>query len=178
LRITSIKSARDAGAFLDYLTSWPGSNGLFVQNLTDSSRISAASPIIIAPNQKAGFSFFFDLSSVQGDSIIMDTLYVETNDFHNPLLKIPFTIEYNDLPTLTVYQIHNATSTAQTTSRIAPFFPIYSSLVFAFSEPVDTRNIQDKIKIYSYPDSTARGTAGISPIESAPHPPLKLSARL
>jgi hypothetical protein len=103
-----------------------------------------------------------------GDQVIRDTLYITTSDFLSPVIKVPFVVRWDDLPSVKLLSMPSIlNSPASSLVPLTKFFPVNSSLVFVFSEPVSTANMTSSIKIYSRLDSATRGVAGITPIESA-----------
>lgn len=162
LLLSSAKTGKDDGAWLDYQILW-GSLAP-VQEQTQTNSLSA--PIRIAPNEKLSIRLSFDVSAMSGDRTIVDTLYLGTSDFLSPQVMIPFRIRWDDLPTLRIYSRSSLTGQSQAITAWTDYFPAYSSLIFVFSEPILHSSIGHDLQVYSRLDSSARGVAGISPIES------------
>ncbi|HSQ43023.1 MAG TPA: hypothetical protein VLM37_12155, partial [Fibrobacteraceae bacterium] len=160
LQVLSVRTGNDDGDWLDYQIL---ANSLsVVQDNTDVSRITT--PITVAAGEELPVRLSFDVSSMSGDQTVHDTLYLTTSDFLTPSLKVPFTVRWDDLPSVQVFS-----QLQDDTSRVAltPYFAVNSSLVFAFSEPVRTASLPSYLKIYSRLDSIARGVNGITTLESA-----------
>lgn len=162
LLLSSAKTGKEDGAWLDYQILWGGLAP--VQEQTQTNSLSA--PIRISPNEKLSIRLSFDVSAMSGDQTIVDTLYLGTSDFLSPQVMIPFRVRWDDLPTMRILSRSSLTGQSQTLTNWVDYFPAYSSLVFVFSEPILHSSIGQDLQVYSRLDSTARGVAGISPIES------------
>jgi len=165
LRIEGMATDLEDELWFNYLAFWSGNQSLLIESNTDSSRISASNAIVLTNSEEIEFKLIFDISSMSGDSVLLDSLRIFTNDFFYPELTLPLRLEYNDLPEISVFTIPNHPGTYTPSDSIVPLFPFYSSLVFAFSEPVDSTNITNHIQVYSYYDSLARGITGVTPID-------------
>lgn len=164
LRISDIKTSRDQSNWLRYVLTWRDSNetpqALEVGATTDSSPIDMSSIISIPKGGKLAFNFIVDVSNIRGDSIILDTLVLKTNDFFNHSLRIPIRIVYNDLPVMTLTRItNNPEDTSIIANELPKMIPQNSSFAFAFSEPVVKSDVLQYIQVYSHRDSIARGEA-------------------
>jgi len=163
LSVVSAHTMQDDGAWLDYQLI-QGSLAP-IQDHTQTNQITT--PIHIAPNTELPIRLSFDVSKMTGDHIIHDTLVIGTNDYLSTQMRIPFVIRWEDLPTVRVFTRPHTTSSSIAPTRLAPYFPANSDLLFVFSEPILTANLPTKLKIYSKLDSADRGVKGITPIESA-----------
>jgi|GEM_PF-5613980 len=163
LDILSVHTGQDQGAWLDYQLVW--GNMPPVQDNTQLSRITA--PISIPSGGEIPIRFSVDVSNMRGDRMIFDTLYIATSDVLSPLIKIPFAVRWDDLPQMTIMTRPSTGNTAVPPIPLAPYFETNHSLLFVFSEPVQSSGIATGLKVYSRLDSLARKVPGITPMESA-----------
>lgn len=164
LAIRTIHTSRNQGSWLDYQVLWSN-----LSPVTDSTQINPlAKPLEIPPSGILSIRLDIDVSRERGDNRILDTLVLVSSDFLNSAISIPLRVEWDDLPTLNIFTRSSLGNPPPgTLTEAEDFFPIASTLVFAFSEPVRTTNLVNYLKVYSRLDSTARGIAGITPMESA-----------
>jgi hypothetical protein len=117
---------------------------------------SGARTISLAPGAFLDLSFHFFSDSLRGDSVLSDTLLVQTNDFANPVLKIPFSITYRDLPvaTLSVPGSPRAgPEGAYNAAGLPRLVPARSSIAVSFSETVRILRPETSFRVYSLLDS-------------------------
>lgn len=169
LQISSVATGADDGKWLSVGLAWikPGNlhDTLALGSHTDANPVSGGSPVTVAPGARLAFTFAFSSDSLRGDSVLSDTLYVATNDFANPVLKIPFKIVYNDLPVLRISNLGASAGPAggYNDKGLPKLLPPRSSLSFAFSEPVKILNPSALVRVYSKLDSIKNPT-GYQPI--------------
>lgn len=164
LNIRSIHTSRNEGSWLDYQVLWSN-----LSPVTDSTQISPLKKSLeIPPSGILSIRIDVDVSKEVGDKIIKDTLYLYSSDFLNSDIMIPLHVQWDDLPTLSIFTKSSlGNPPPPQLSEITDFFPIASSLVFAFSEPIQIKQIANYLKVYSRLDSTARDIPGITQMESA-----------
>lgn len=155
-------TGEDQAIWLDYKLDWVDTTGTvsssFVENRTDSSRITPSAAITLKQFEDLTITFDVNVANLVGDSIIQDTLYLETNDWFNPILKLPLRLEYNDYPKVTVfYEPFDDRDTVYTIDSLVQNIPLNGRLKFAFTEPVVESDIHQYIKVFSVPDNVSRG---------------------
>lgn len=161
LQILSASTGGNDGKWLDLKFKWesPGTplkkDSLSITGRTDSNSIKPGSPITVAPGAKMTMTFKVTSDSLRGDSVLVDTLVLRTNDLSKPMIRIPIRIAYNDLPVLRISNRGGATAApgGYNDAGLPTFLPVRTSLVFAFSEPVRIPDPASRIRIYSYLDS-------------------------
>lgn len=164
LLIYSVRTSRNQDAWLGYQILW--SNLPPVTDSTQKSPIS--SPLQIPSSGILSIRLDIDVSKQNGDKTIRDTLILTSSDFMTPVLRIPIEVKWDDLPRMDLFTRSSLGNPPPPDLHvIEDHFPFSSSLVFAFSEPIRTTRIAQYLKVYSRLDSTARGVAGITPMESA-----------
>ena len=161
LEILSVTTQKNDQKWLKLKLNWTnGINGpkdsVITKGPTTNDLKTAGKTISIDPNDKLIFSFTFFSDSLRGDSILIDTLIVKTNDFANPVVKIPLRMKYDDLPLLRL-GVPGAKAFGPTngfnTAGLPSFVPARSNLTFTFSERVKIKDPKKVFKIYSYLDS-------------------------
>lgn len=162
LVISSVYTLQDQSTWLSYKLNWKDTTGtllsVYVESKTDSSRFKPAVAITLNQFQDLTMQFSVDVSQLVGDSILVDTIYLQTNDFFNPLLKIPIRLVYNDYPKVKVYyEPTHEEDTLYTRDSLIQSIPLNGRLIFAFTEPVMESNIHHHIKIFSVFDNLSRG---------------------
>lgn len=167
LIIREVYTLNDQAQWLNYKLDWLDTTGTlssqFVESKTDSSRVSSTAAVTLNQFQDLKITFDVDISGLSGDSIINDTLYLLTNDWFNPVLKVPIKLEYNDYPKVSVfYEPFDERDTSYTLDSLIDDIPLNGRLKFAFTEPVVEADIEDYIKIFSVPDNISRGLDGDS----------------
>lgn len=166
LHITGLRTAFNQAAWLTY--SVQGSGGLSVQvrSRTDSSRFTPAAPLLLQPEQSLRLRFVVDISNLRGDSSASDTVFVQSDDFRFPVLRIPVQARWDDLPLIRIYRKpHGVLDTLRQRDTLEKYFPAFSSLVFVFSEPVLAADLGNHLRIYSRLDSLARGRVDYTTID-------------
>ena len=162
LRIDSIWTINDNAQWLSYKILWRDSNqtplDLVVTENTDSSYISSANVISLLPGDSLHVEIYLDFTTMEGDSLIQDTLFFRTNDFLNRLLSVPLRFEYDDLPFVTIQRIGRLEKDSVQYDLLEDQrVPMLSSVLLAFSEPMRVDSLNEFVKIYSYRDSLFRG---------------------
>ncbi len=156
LEVFSVKNMNgiDYSAWLKYEMSW-GEQSRPVLERTDSNHLST--PIRLSQGDSLTFDFYWDVTNETGDRILHDTLLIQSNDFYQPLLKIPFTVEFNDLPTISITRVSPSITEVSDILAIDTntelLIPPFSKLKIVFSEPVTRANIDSYLKVYSLRDS-------------------------
>ncbi len=170
LEIRSSKTASNSQNWMSYSLSWVdpdlGAQNLNVTSGTDSNMLS--NPARIFPDNKLDISFAFSAENLKGDGVLQDTLLLITNDFQNPVLRIPFSFHHVDLPTVDVnYRKINLQATSKKSASAASKPPrSRDEILISFSEPVAWSSLNSQtVKIYSYYDSLK--VDSIAPIPSA-----------
>jgi hypothetical protein len=161
LRILSVATQRNDRKWLNVNLEWstgtpPRPDSAKFTGPTTANALTGGKTISLATGATLGFDFRFLSDSLRGDSVLVDTLLVQTNDFANPVLKIPFRMVYNDLPlvTLGVPGIAGAGPPGgYNASGLPRFLPARSTLSLAFSETVRIADPTKVIRVYSLLDS-------------------------
>lgn len=162
LRIDSVKTGRDDQAWLGFKLSWvAGSPGVpKIVGSTGSTAGNALKPgdsVLIDPivNTNLNISFKFTSTALAGDSILSDTLFLYTNDFANPVLKIPYRMKYDDLPRIRLGVPGSKPAGAPegfNAAGLPAYMPARSKIAFGFTETVKITD-SNAIQVYSYLDS-------------------------
>ncbi|MGL1902792.1 MAG: hypothetical protein OCC49_11690 [Fibrobacterales bacterium] len=156
----------DYSPWLNYEMKWQDQSKPVIIR-TDSNHLK--NPIRLSDGDSLLFDFFWDVSNEVGDRVLEDTLLIQSNDFFQPLLKIPFRVEFNDLPTISIERFSpdplDTTLVIPITQGAAPVIPAFSQLRIHFSEPVSKVGLDEYLKVYSLRDSIAYCT--IVPTDSA-----------
>ena len=166
LRLLSLATGGNDADWLRYQVRWtvPGKPEARIEVQTDThlSRVDSASPIRIQSQQYVEIDLVFFTDSLQGDAELKDTLWIKTSEYFHPRLYLPFRFRYDDLPLVTISSRSSweeNLSSAEFSNRgvnnqpLPPQLPVYSSLVFSFSEPVLIPTLDSSIFIYSRRDS-------------------------
>ncbi|MBW8887756.1 MAG: hypothetical protein JF616_08365 [Fibrobacteres bacterium] len=161
LRIVSVATQRNDRKWLNVNLEWltgspPRPDSAKFAGPTTANALAGGKTISLPPGATLGFDFRFLSDSLRGDSVLIDTLLVQTNDFANPVLKIPFRMVYNDLPlvTLGVPGLPGAGPPGGYNAAGLPrFLPARSTLSLAFSETVRIADPSKVIRVYSLLDS-------------------------
>ena len=162
LQIFSVTTKNNDQKWLDLKLEWqttgtpPRPDSLHFGSRTTDNAIPTGKSVLIASNAKLTFSFTFFTDSLRGDSTLTDTLLVQTNDFANPVVKIPFHIKYDDLPVLRI-SIPGAkpagASGGYNTAGLPEVVPTRSTMAFSFSETVKVKDPAKAFQVYSLLDS-------------------------
>jgi hypothetical protein len=110
----------------------------------------------IAPSETKTIKCFFSADSLFGDSILIDTIIIVTNDYSHSEIPIRIGLEYNDLPKIvSINPDFSPGIPWKLTKQKASIytFPPHASICIQFSEPVDTTSIQNGLTVYSRKDS-------------------------
>ncbi len=153
LGVYKLSTVKDQGIWLDVETFRPERELMKVN--TDSSRIDPNNPWQIAKGDSIRIRFLIDVDSLRGDYLFVDTLYVETNDFLNPRLPLPFRLKVSDMP-IVDYYYHTLGGWQETDSLIGKSIPLWSEVLLVFNEPVLKDSINSSLEIYSVLDSVVR----------------------
>ncbi|MGL1936223.1 MAG: hypothetical protein OCD01_14430 [Fibrobacterales bacterium] len=156
----------DYSPWLNYEMKWQDQSKPVITR-TDSNHLK--NPIRLLDGDSLLFDFFWDVSNETGDRVLQDTLLIQSNDFFQPLLKIPFRVEFNDLPAISIERISpdplDTTLIVPVTYGSEPVIPAFSQFRIHFSEPVSKVALDEYLKVYSLRDSIAYCT--IVPTDSA-----------
>jgi hypothetical protein len=164
LIVTSVKTLGNDSKWADLKFSWltgtpPVRDSVVFAGPTNVNALSGGRTISLAPGAALDLSFHFFSDSLRGDSVLTDTLLVQTNDFANPVLKIPFSITYRDLPvaTLSVPGSPRAgPAGAYNAAGLPKLVPARSSIAVSFSETVRILQPEKAFRVYSLLDSLKR----------------------
>ncbi len=178
LQIPVIKTLKHDDAWMNYTIQWTQNNSfsnlISVRKNTESSPILFTKPILLEPGQVLRLQFSFFTDSLSGDAFFTDTLELQSNDFFLPLLKIPFSVSFDDLPTLgislwpapIVSTQNSATGRLIANNQGLPsILPRQSGFRFVFSEPVRADSVLTNIHVYSKVDSLALEIKGSFSVE-------------
>jgi hypothetical protein len=171
LRITSVATKNNDRKWADLKLTWvagspPRQDSARFSGATNVNALAGGKVIVLAPGAVLSFSFHFFSDSLRGDSVLADTLLVQTNDFANPVLKIPFRILYRDLPVATLSVPGAApagTAGGYNDAGLPRLVPARSSIAVSFSEPVRILRPENLFRVYSLLDSIKR-PAGLGTI--------------
>lgn len=132
---------------------------------TNVNALTGGKVITLAPGSGLAFDFHFFSDSLRGDSVLTDTLLVQTNDFANPVLKIPFKVTYRDLPLVRISVPGSAPagpSGGFNASGLPRLVPARSTIAIGFTETVRILQPATQFRVYSLLDSlknpASRGT--------------------
>lgn len=161
LRVLSVATQRNDRKWLDVKLDWlsgtpPRTDSVKFAASTAVNALSGGKTITLAPGATLGFEFRFSSDSLRGDSVLVDTLLVQTNDFANPILKIPFRIVYNDLPLVTLAAPGSAPAGPGggfNAAGLPRFLPARTNLSLSFSETVRVPEPEKVLRVYSFLDS-------------------------
>lgn len=161
LQITSVATKSDDRKWLNVKLEWltgtpPRPDSVKFTGATTANALTNGKIISLPPGAKLTFNFRFASDSLRGDSSFIDTLLVATNDFANPILKIPFRMVYNDLPVMTLGVPGSAASGpagGYNAAGLPRFVPARSTLSVSFTETVRVPNPSAVFRVYSYLDS-------------------------
>jgi hypothetical protein len=161
LRVLSVATQRNDRKWLDVKLEWltgtpPRPDSAKFQASTAVNALTGGKTITLPTGASLSFDFRFLSDSLRGDSVLTDTLLVQTNDFANPVLKIPFRMVYNDLPLVTL-TVPGSPATGPAggynAAGLPRLLPARSNLSLAFSETVRVPNPAKVLRVYSLLDS-------------------------
>ncbi|HKP94863.1 MAG TPA: hypothetical protein VJ385_03800, partial [Fibrobacteria bacterium] len=161
LRILSVATKSDDRKWLDVKLEWlsgspPRPDSVRFPGATNVNPIASGKIVSLPPAATLGFAFHFFSDSLRGDSILTDTLLVLTNDFANPVLKIPFRLQHRDLP-LVRLEIPGSRPAGPAggfnAAGMPAMVPARSSIALGFTETVRITDPAKMIRVYSYLDS-------------------------
>ncbi|MDQ3001691.1 MAG: hypothetical protein M3Y08_10575 [Fibrobacterota bacterium] len=161
LVITSVATKNNDRKWLDVKLEWltgtpPRPDSVRFAGATNLNALTAGRTISLPPNARLAFNFRFSSDSLRGDSVLIDTLLVQTNDFANPILKIPFRLEYRDLPVVRLAVPGTSPagpSAGYNAAGLPRLVPARSTISMAFSETVRILDPTKVMRVYSYLDS-------------------------
>jgi hypothetical protein len=164
LLITSVSTQSNDRKWADLKLDWisgtpPKADSARFPGATNVNALIGGRTITLPPGNSLTFSFHFFSDSLRGDSVLTDTLLVQTNDFVNPVLRIPFSILYRDLPvaTLSVPGAARAgPAGGYNAAGLPALVPARSSIAVAFSETVRILDPAKSFRVYSLLDSLKR----------------------
>lgn len=149
MTITKVYTGQDDARWLSYRFA----NAYWIGESTQVSQVNAYP---IAPRQSMNLTVYLRADSLRGDGVMRDTLYIETTDYINPVLRIPMQLVYNDLPFIGSFSFSFDPAMPLAKRRVAaPRFPPNAAITFRFSEALDTNTIRGGITVYSRRDSAA-----------------------
>jgi hypothetical protein len=171
LQILSVATSVDDRRWLDLRLRWeapgnpPRADSLILAGRTDSNAVDPGDPVTVAPGSRLTLAFRIFTDSLRGDSVLVDTLVLRTNDLSHPFLRIPIRMVYNDLPLLRIAHRGGRTGPAggYNDQGLPDLLPVRSSLVFAFSEAVRIPDPARQFRVYSLLDSL-KNPAGHRPL--------------
>ncbi|MEO6096925.1 MAG: hypothetical protein ABIW76_15115 [Fibrobacteria bacterium] len=171
LRITSVATKSNDRKWADLKLTWvagspPRQDSARFSGATNINALPGGKVVVLAPGAVLSFNFRFFSDSLRGDSVLTDTLLVQTNDFANPVLKIPFRIQYRDLPVATLSVPGAARAGVPggfNNAGLPRLVPARSSIAVSFSEPVRILKPESLFRVYSLLDSIKR-PAGLGTI--------------
>jgi hypothetical protein len=135
----------------------PYDTGLYIMS---SNWVESIDTLPIAPAEKRWFYCIFTADSLSGDSVVVDTITITTNDYSHSLVSIPIRLEYNDLPRIVSINPEFSANVPWhlSKSKASEYtFPPHASIGIQFSEPMDTSSLQKGLFIYSRKDSLVKG---------------------
>ena len=175
LRVDSVRTGRDDQKWLGFKISWVAGNPgvpmtVGSKGSTAGNAIKPGDSVLIDPivNSNLDITFNFTSKELAGDSILSDTLFLFTNDFANPVLRIPFRLKYDDLPRIRVGVPGSKPLGAPggfDAAGLPAYMPARSRISFGFTETVKVTDT-NSIRIYSYLDSLKNPT-GYHPIKGS-----------
>ncbi len=158
LLIDSVITMFNDQKWLQIILQWkvgPKDTSITISQHTNNNSLLSVTPISLESGHVLKFTLHVFSDSLKGDSILIDTLFIKTNDNIVKVLKIPVQLVYNDLPLLRLTLVGDTSvdKNGFYNSQIKSFLPTQSKLLFSFSEPVRKVKWEDKIKVYSLLDS-------------------------
>lgn len=161
LRILSAATRNNDSKWLDVKLEWqtgspPRADSAKFAGPTTVNALAGGKVVVLPRGAGLTFEFRFRSDSLRGDSVLADTLVVQTNDFAHPELKIPFRMVYNDLPLVTLGApgLPGAGPPGGfNASGLPRFLPSRSSLSLTFSETVRIPDPARTLRVYSLLDS-------------------------
>ena len=171
LQILSVTTSRDDARWLGLKLVWeapgtpPRPDSLRIAARTDSNAVAAGTPPTVAVGSRLTLAFTVSSDSLRGDSVLVDTVLLRTNDLANPFIRIPIRVVYNDLPVLRLSHLGGepGPSGGLNDGGLPKLLPVRSRLVFAFSEPVVIPEPERFLRVYSWLDSL-KNPGGYAPI--------------
>lgn len=182
LRIISVATQDDDKTWLDVSLAWrtgspPAMDSIRFDGPTDANLLAGGS-IAVAPGESLAISFRFSGDRLRGDSILIDTLFVQTNDFANPILKIPFRLVYNDFPLMRLGvpgSLPAGPAGGFNAAGLPEMVPAHSNLAVSFTETVRVSVPAALFRVYSLLDSL-KNPAGFQTIPGTYSRRLKTAA--
>jgi hypothetical protein len=161
LRVLSVATRKNDRKWMDLKLEWltgtpPRPDSAKFQASTAVNALSGGKLVTLPPGASLTFEFRFLSDSLRGDSVLVDTLLVQTNDFANPVLKIPFRMVYNDLPLMTLGVPGSPAagpSGGYNAAGLPRMLPARSNLSLSFSETVRIPDPAKVLRVYSLLDS-------------------------
>lgn len=135
---------------------------LYLNDTVPSEKSYKSSPIVLAPGNAIYLKILLSGQFLTGDSIVTDTVVVNTDDPSHSEVTIPVRLEYNDLPFIVdIKADYNADipywglkKSKQINQRA---FPPQASIQISFSEPVDSVSVLSGLRLYSILDYQKTG---------------------
>lgn len=167
LSFSSISTKKNAEKWMNYLLIYNSLEGPKRQVIGKNTQIHplfGSLDILPTGSLKIRIELFVD--SLKGDGTVYDTLILLSNDYFQPVLKIPFELGYKDLPTVKVSMVSRSLSLFKAlkqsggVTQIPKNLELQSSLLFKFSEPILNSTIDsNSVRIYSLRDSLKTGAS-------------------
>ncbi len=166
LTILSVKTGNNVEKWMRLQLEWPEDGverSLLIDKSTEENAVPTGTYLNIDPGGVFNLSFEFFVNSLRGDSVLTDTLFLETNDPSQPVVAIPFRLVHRDLPLFSMGLIGGGAETPDFTrptsgfneKGLPAFIPTRTRLAFNFTEPVVANEADKRIRIYSVLDSLA-----------------------
>ncbi|MDB5049206.1 MAG: hypothetical protein JWO30_2277 [Fibrobacteres bacterium] len=174
LLILSVATKNNDRKWLDFKLEWitgspPRLDSARFSGATNVNALAGGKTVSLPPGTALDFDFRFFSDSLRGDSVLTDTLVVLTNDFVNPILKIPFRLEHRDLPLVRLEVLGTPAAGPPggfNASGLPKLVPARSTLSMVFSETVRVPDPAKMFRVYSYLDSL-KNPAGFEIIPGA-----------
>ncbi len=169
LQILSVATKNNDRKWLDLKLKWssgspPRPDSLGFAGVTNVNAVTAGKIISLSTGASLEFDFHFFSDSLRGDSVLTDTLLVATNDFSDPVLKIPFRLQHRDLP-LVRLEVPGSQPAGPSggfnATGLPALLPARSSIAMVFSETIRMLQPEKSFRVYSYLDSL-KNPAGFS----------------
>jgi hypothetical protein len=157
LRILNVKTSRNQAGHLELTLVWQDSlNKNKTQTFTKGTQqnpIENLDQVVVPSGENLTIRFRFFTTALKGDTLLVDTLVLQTNDIAAPILKIPFRLIHRELPRLSLFG--NQDLEASGNPAASNYIGLKSGLRLAFSEPVHIPP-NGFMTVYSLLDSLAK----------------------
>jgi hypothetical protein len=148
LVLTEALTGEDVSRYLDIRLERVGGTPLTLEfeNGTHRSPLTVTSPLTLPPGTSLRITFRFFSDNLDGDALYTVTLVLKTNDLAQPYLRLPFQMDFRDLPG---FAFSMQASALGPPASAPDLLPLVSRLRFSFSESVRLPNSENGIVIYS-----------------------------